>query len=190
MSSAQQAVAGARRSIAYARKRPLPVSLDRTLEVAELRELAIAISERPELWHHLRRYDADQRTYSHVLRNDHVEAYLICWMDGHDTGFHDHDISSGALAVVQGSVREDRLAIGGDPETKVLSAGQSRSFSSADIHRVRHEGDSPAITIHTYSPPIQQMGQYEFEPGGTLRRHPRASGEELKPVGEELWVPA
>jgi quercetin dioxygenase-like cupin family protein len=111
-------------------------------------------------------------------------------MDGHDTGFHDHDISSGALAVIQGSVREDRLAIGGDPETKVLAAGQSVSFSSAAIHRVRHEGDTPAITIHTYSPPIQQMGQYEFEPGGTLKRHARGSGEELKPVGEELWLPA
>lgn len=190
MSSAQLAYAEARRSLAWARKRPLPVSLDRELDEDELRELAIAIADRPELWHHLRRYDADQRTYSHVLRNDHVEAYLICWMEGHDTGFHDHDISRGALAVVQGEVREDRLTIGGPPETKLLSAGQSVNFTAADIHRVRHDGDVPAITIHAYSPPIQQMGSYEFEPGGTLKRHPRASGEELRPVGDELWVPA
>lgn len=173
-----------RRALAEARKRPLPVTLDHQLDASELRELANAIAERPELWQHLVEFDPDQRTYSHVLRNDDVEVYLICWMEGHDTGFHDHDISAGALAVIQGEVREDRLAIGGSPHAKQLGVGQSLTFTASDIHRVTHAGEGPAVTVHVYSPPIRQMGQYEFEDGGTLKRHPRGSGEELAPIDE------
>lgn len=186
MSGAQLAVAEARRNLARARKRPLPVALDRELEERELRDLAHSLAERPELWQHLKVHDPETRTYAHVLQNDHVEAYLICWMDGHDTGFHDHDISRGALAVVQGEVREDRLRVGGDPSSKLLARGQSVTFGASDIHRVRHAGDEPAVTLHVYSPPIRQMGQYEIEPGGTLKRHPRASGEELAPIDEVI----
>lgn len=174
-----------RRELASARKRPLPVTLDHRLEDAELRELATAIAERPELWQHLVEFDPERRHYSHVLRNDDVEVYLICWMPGHDTGFHDHDISAGALAVIQGEVQEDRLRIGGPPLRKLLGAGQSAAFGASDIHRVTHAGSVPSVTVHVYSPPLRQMGQYEFEDGGTLRRHPRASGEELAPIADE-----
>jgi quercetin dioxygenase-like cupin family protein len=182
MSAAQLAVAEARRSLAKARKRPLPVELNRELEEHELLELANSIAERPELWQHLRRHDPEQRTYGRILQNDNVEVYLICWMQDHDTGFHDHDISRGALAVVEGEVREDRLAIGGPPHTRVLGTGQATTFGAADIHRVTHSGDQPAVTVHAYSPPIRQMGVYEFEEGGTLKRHAQSNDQELKPL--------
>jgi quercetin dioxygenase-like cupin family protein len=178
----QFAVAEARRSLAKARKRPLPAPLNRELEESELLELASSIAERPELWQHLRKHDPEQRTYGRILQNDNVEVYLICWMQDHDTGFHDHDISRGALAVVEGEVREDRLAVGGPPHTHVLATGQATTFGAADIHRVVHSGAAPAVTVHAYSPPIRQMGVYEFEPGGTLKRHPQANDQELKPV--------
>jgi quercetin dioxygenase-like cupin family protein len=179
-------VAEARREIARQRKRPLPVALDRELDNQELRELATAISERPELWQHLLNHDPEQRTYTRILHNDNVEAYVICWLEGHDTGYHDHDVSSGALAVIDGQIREDRLTIGGPPLTKLMAGGQSTTFDAAAIHRVQHAGNGPAVTIHVYSPPIRQMGQYEFEEGGTLRRYARASDEELKPSGSEV----
>jgi predicted metal-dependent enzyme (double-stranded beta helix superfamily) len=185
-SIAQKTIADARREFAKQRKRPLPVALDRELETDEMRELALAISERPELWQDHLHHDPEQRTYTRILHNDNVEAYVICWLDGHDTGFHDHDVSSGALAVVQGQVYEDRLTIGGAPLTKLMAGGQSVIFDAAAIHRVRHAGAGPAVTIHVYSPPIRQMGQYEFEEGGTLKRFARASDEELKPAGSEV----
>jgi predicted metal-dependent enzyme (double-stranded beta helix superfamily) len=188
--SQQYAIAEAKRHLARARKRPLPVSLDRELEEPELLDLATAIAERPELWQHLRRHDPDQRVYGRVFHNEDVEAWLICWMDGHDTGFHDHDVSRGALAVVEGEVREDRLVIGGPPATKLLGIGQTTTFGAADIHRVTHAGARPSVTVHVYSPPIRQMGAYEFVPGGTLKRHPKSTGEELKPLNEPADVPA
>jgi quercetin dioxygenase-like cupin family protein len=182
VSNSQYAVAEARRSLARARKRPLPVELSRELDEHELLELANSIAERPELWQHLRRHDPEQRTYGKILQNDNVEVYLICWMQDHDTGFHDHDVSSGALAVVEGEVREDRLVIGGPPVTHLLGPGQATTFDASDIHRVVHSGTAPAVTVHAYSPPIRQMGAYEFEPGGTLKRHPQSTDQELKPV--------
>jgi Cysteine dioxygenase type I len=44
-------------------------------------------------------------------RDDHVAVWLICWMNDHDTGFHDHDLSAGALCVVRGRVREGAAAV-------------------------------------------------------------------------------
>jgi len=182
VSNTQYAVAEARRSLARARKRPLPVELNRELEEHELLELANSIAERPELWQHLRNHDPEQRTYGRILQNDNVEVWLICWMQDHDTGFHDHDVSRGALAVVEGEVREDRLVIGGPPDTRLLGTGQVATFGAADIHRVIHSGNAPAVTVHAYSPPIRQMGAYEFVPGGALKRHPQPTDQELRPV--------
>ncbi|MFT4049490.1 MAG: cysteine dioxygenase family protein [Solirubrobacterales bacterium] len=147
---------------------------------AELRQMAGSIADRPELWRHLVRHDPEERAWERIFRNDAVEAYVICWMDGHDTGFHDHDVSRGALAVAEGAVREERLALGGSPIGRVLGGGQSLSFGASDIHRVLHAGGRPSTTIHVYSPPIRQMGQYEIGENGVLLRHARGEDEELR----------
>ena len=41
------------------------------------------------------------------------------------------------------------------------------------IHRVRHIGDAPAVTLHAYSPPLDRVGTYEVAEDGALLRHPR-----------------
>ena len=103
-------------------------------------------------------------------------------MEDHDTGFHDHDLSCGAVGVVDGAVREDRLVLGGDTATRVARAGETFTFSAADIHRVLHEGDAPAVTLHAYSPPLWRMGAYEVGDAGELRRHSVSYAEELRPL--------
>jgi predicted metal-dependent enzyme (double-stranded beta helix superfamily) len=143
-----------------------------------------------ERWAHLVHHDPQQRVYEELLRDADLAVWLICWMDDHDTGFHDHDLSSGAVAVVDGMVAEDRLVLGGAPVTRTFAAGTAFSFSAADIHRVRHAGAAPAVTIHAYSPPLWRMGAYEILPGGRLRRHALSYAEELRPLdGEELLRP-
>jgi hypothetical protein len=86
------------------------------------------------------------------------------------------------VAVVQGEVAEDRLALGGPAVTRTFGEGEAFSFCAADIHRVRHTGDAPAVTIHAYSPPLWRMGAYEILPGGELRRHAMSYAEELRPL--------
>ena len=156
----------------------------RDLDAGALSALVDRLAARPEAWRHLVSHRADARTYEQLHRDDHVAVWLICWMNDHDTGFHDHDLSAGALSVVRGAIREERLVLGGAPASRVVSAGQSLTFAASDIHRVSHAGSEPAVTLHAYSPPLWRMGAYEVSPDGTLRRHSMSYAEELRPLDE------
>jgi predicted metal-dependent enzyme (double-stranded beta helix superfamily) len=158
----------------------VPRPRGRDLSGAELQAFVNELAERPELWIDFVKHDTTQRVYEELISDEHLTAWLICWMDEHDTGFHDHDVSCGAVAVVSGAVREERLAIDGPPRDHVYVAGESFQFSAADIHRVRHAGADPAVTLHVYSPPLLRMGAYAIGEDGVLARHPMSYQEELR----------
>ena len=100
-------------------------------------------------------------------------------MPGHDTGFHDHDDSAAAIVVVDGQISEERLALSGTVEV-TLGPGDSVTIAREAIHRVRHAGDAPAVSLHAYSPPLQRVGTYEVAENGALLRHPRPSETPLE----------
>jgi predicted metal-dependent enzyme (double-stranded beta helix superfamily) len=160
---------------------PLPAHRH-DLDAEELEALVARLAAEPDRWRHLVRHDPNERTYEELLRDEHVAVWLICWMEDHDTGFHDHDRSGGAVAVAGGAVREDRLLLGGGTSSRTVQAGSSFTFAASDIHRVLHAGTGPAVTIHAYSPPLWRMGAYEILPGGELRRHSLSYAEELRPL--------
>ena len=117
--------------------------------------------------------------FEQIVDEPEVEAWLICWMPGHDTGFHDHDLSSGAVTVVEGAVREERLGL-----ARVLDIylpGDIFDFTASEIHRVTHTGTEAAVTVHAYSPRLRRLGAYAVTPEGALQRHPLGYGEELRP---------
>ena len=148
---------------------PLPEGRD--LDVGELRSLVAWLAERPELWRAHVRHDAGRRTFHRLVADDHVTVWLICWMPGHDTGFHDHDGSAGAVAVVDGQIAEQRLRLLEPPRTTVYEARDVVDFGPAEIHRVRHFGTVPAVTVHAYSPVLTRMGAYVTGADGRLLRH-------------------
>ncbi len=155
----------------------------RDLTNDELLGVANLIATRPELWREHVRHDPAHRTYAELLRDEHLDVWLICWSHDHDTGFHDHDLSAGAVAVVDGAVREERLVLGRPvdaPVTRTVGAGTSFDFGASDIHRVLHAGGEPAVTIHAYSPPLLRMGSYTVEDDGRLRRHAVSYETELR----------
>jgi predicted metal-dependent enzyme (double-stranded beta helix superfamily) len=154
----------------------------RDLSGPELQAFIGELADRPELWIHLVKHDPAQRLCEELLSDDHLTAWLICWMNDHDTGFHDHDSSAGAVAIVGGRVLEERLTIGAAPCSRAFAAGDSFHFSPADIHRVRHAGSDPAVTLHVYSPPLKRMGAYVVAADGVLARHPVSAGVELRPL--------
>jgi hypothetical protein len=160
----------------------VPRPRGRDLSGAELQAFVSELADRPELWIELVKHDATQRVYEELFADAHVTAWLICWMDDHDTGFHDHDVSAGAVAVLSGAVSEERLAIGGPPRKRTVKAGGSFHFAPADIHRVSHAGADPAVTLHVYSPPLLRMGSYAIGEDGVLARHPMSYRDELRPA--------
>ena len=155
---------------------------NRDLDQAELEQLVQDLAAQPERWRHLVQHRPDERTYAELHRDEHVAIWLICWMDDHDTGYHDHDLSAGAVAVTAGAVREERLVLGGAPAARTANAGEAFTFGPADIHRVSHVGGEPAVTIHAYSPPLWRMGQYSISSSGVLRRHAVSYADELRPL--------
>jgi hypothetical protein len=147
----------------------------------ELLAYVQALARQPEQWRHLVRHQPDRRTYAEVTRAPGLGVWVICWMDDHDTGYHDHDISAGAVAVVEGRLREERLKVGGPPEIVEYGHGEAFDFAAADIHRMSHAGGGPAVSLHAYSPPLWRMGAYSIAPGGVLTRTSISYAEELRP---------
>jgi mannose-6-phosphate isomerase-like protein (cupin superfamily) len=140
---------------------------------ADLRDALLEWAGRPERWSPLVRHDPGERTYALVHRDDRMEVYVVCWMAGHDTGFHDHDDSAAVIAVLEGAITEERLALGRTVDV-LLEAGDSVTIAREAIHRVRHAGPAPAVTLHAYSPPLSRVGTYEVAGDGALLRHPRS----------------
>ena len=144
------------------------------LSALDLHETLVGWAARKELWAPLRRHDPDERTFGLLHRDEEVELYVVCWMPGHDTGFHDHDESAAAIIVLEGALVEERLALTGTVDT-TLAEGDLVTIAREAIHRIRHAGDAPAVSLHAYSPPLQRVGTYEVAENGALLRHPRAS---------------
>lgn len=152
-----------------------------SLERAALERFAAALAARPERWRHLVRHAPATRTYDLLWQDEVLNAWLICWGRGHDTGFHDHESSAAVIEVIEGHVREERLRLFQSPRAQLLGPGSRAYVPAAAIHRVVHFAGAPAITIHAYSPPLRTTGAYRIGPHGELERTCLAEGEELRP---------
>ena len=119
--------------------------------------------------------------YASLHRDAHVDVWAIFWRPGNDTGWHDHDISSGAVHVVQGALTNGSLRVGAPNRHRTHRAGESFSFDPTQIHRLMCETET-AISIHAYSAPLWRLGQYTVDADGTLRRLSVSYADELRPL--------
>jgi hypothetical protein len=70
--------------------RPIPalasldglIPRDGILTPDELEQLARDIADRPELWDHLVRVDAERRHYELIHEDESVDAWVLSWMPG------------------------------------------------------------------------------------------------------------
>jgi hypothetical protein len=155
----------------------------------QLSALAVALGSEPRFWRHLVRHDPKTRYFNQLYRDVNLDLWLICWLDTQDTGYHDHDLSSGAVYIVEGSLSEDyfyRDAAGWiDVRTRERHAGDVFHFDASSIHGLRHAGGPPATSLHAYSPALWRMGYYE--PGEVgLRRTSITYADEMASGGHSL----
>jgi mannose-6-phosphate isomerase-like protein (cupin superfamily) len=129
----------------------------------ELRARALALAEDSAEWLHRVRLDPQGRWYERLHADDEHEVWIISWLPGQGTGFHDHGDSAGAFAVVLGELEE---AVPGAART--LAGGEARAFGEKHIHDVRNVSGAPAVSVHVYSPPLSRMNRYDLDADGEL----------------------
>src|SRR6202046_312260 len=118
------------------------------------------------------RLRTEQRWYERLYLGPDYDIWVISWLPGQSTGFHDHGGSSGALVVATGILEEHRAG----ERARVMHPGKPRAFGPDYTHDVRNVSLAPAISIHAYSPPLSDMNEYELD-GGQLVPRERASGQ-------------
>src|SRR4051812_49741963 len=112
------------------------------LSEGELERLVSDLAADPDRWRHLVTHRPDERTYAELHRDEHVAIWLICWMNDHDTGYHDHDLSAGAVGVAAGAGRGERGGCGGGGAGAAPGAGGGGSLPGGG-HPPRHATRPP-----------------------------------------------
>jgi len=141
-----------------------------SLAPPRLARIVSSAVQHPDQWLRLVRYDPVSRWYTRLDQTDEYEIWLLSWLPGQQTGFHDHGSSAGAFAVTLGSLSE-RGVRAGRPQASArsIAPGVVRAFGPSYLHDVRNDGPDPAVSIHAYSPPLSSMRRFEVSSDGRLR---------------------
>lgn len=128
------------------------------------------------------RLRTEHRWYERLYHGNDHDIWVISWLPGQSTGFHDHGESAGAFVLASGVLEEHRPG----EQPLAIYPGQSRAFGSDYTHDVRNTSLAPAVSIHAYSPPLTDMNEYDLD-GSQLVPRERAS-ERTKTLDQERHV--
>ncbi len=149
------------------------------LSPARLGQIAGAVAARPEGWSDVLRFDPRRRWYVRLELADDYEVWLLTWLPGQSTGFHDHGNAAGAFAVARGRVSERTVAaVGHRVRHRTVPAGGIRSFGSRHVHDVINILGEPAVSVHAYSPPLTAMQRYDLTGSGLVRTATESAEED------------
>ena len=154
--------------------------VDCQLHAPQLAELSARIVESGR-WRDYVAVSEEYRDYRLVFENDYIDVWVLSWLPGQETGFHDHDISEVGLCVADGAIREHHMHLHADDTSHILRPGESQEGPFGYIHRVEHHEGAPAVSVHAYSPPLAWVGQYR-EQGGQLLRLRQPGRTRLAPA--------
>ncbi len=146
------------------------------LSPRQLAEQVRLVAATPRDWMSRVRLSPDERWYERTHADEHYEVWLISWLPGQGTGFHDHGGSAGAFGVVWGALEEHQAGTARLAGTAwrpsvtaaAVTAGRVRSFGPAYIHDVRNTSEAVAISVHAYSPPLTEMTRYDLSENGLI----------------------
>lgn len=131
-----------------------------------LAEIASRLAGQRSLWEPLVRFDPVFRYYARLAAEPAFEAWLLTWVPGQGTDWHDHGGSAGAFVTVRGALTEEHATVSPDdaprivPGSRELVCGTLRAFGTKHIHRVSNNGLEPAVSLHVYSPALVEMNAY------------------------------
>ncbi len=101
-----------------------------------------------------------------VKKTPRYELLVLCWKPGQESPIHCHNGSRGWMLAVEGKVHEylyqlqekgEDIQLLGPKKACCTAKAWAYIDDERGVHRVACEGKKPAITLHLYSPPIQNF---------------------------------
>ena len=138
--------------------------------------LATRLADNRSLWQGLIRYDAASRYYARLAAEPGYEAWLLTWLPGQGTDWHDHGGSAGAFLVLQGTLTEEQAAVrpdGPPPRPPLASPGQAPPVSAES--RGRPAGRPHGRAARRYAPPRSVRADAPACTHGRARKFPRTA---------------
>lgn len=113
---------------------------------------------------------ADDRYSRNLLAyGENFYALVMCWRPGQASPVHDHIGASCGIRVLQGVATEtsyqwqqDRLVAASETQ---MVAGQVCGSFDEDIHQIQNKGEENLVTLHIYSPFLDNINLYDLETG-------------------------
>ena len=140
---------------------------------------ALRLAADPSLWRPHLDFDPDRRYYRRLVADEHHEAWLLSWLPGQGTGWHDHGGSAGAFVVLQGSLVEATAVHGLVRGPRhVHRRDSAHAFGPDHVHRVTNESPDPAVSLHVYAPRLQVQHDYVSDDGILRLVATRREGED------------
>ena len=140
---------------------------------------ALHLGADPSTWRPHVDFDPDRRYYRRLLADEHCEAWLLTWLPGQGTHWHDHGGSAGAFVVLQGVLVEGNAVHGVVRGPRHLHRrGVAHAFGPDHVHRVTNEGPDPAVSLHVYAPRLEVQHDYVSEDGILRRIATRREGDD------------
>ncbi|MDX6215202.1 MAG: hypothetical protein QOG99_786 [Frankiales bacterium] len=138
------------------------------LTVSSLADAVTTVAADPRLWRQHVHFDSGSRYWHRLATLPDADLWLLTWLPDQQTDLHDHGEATAAFTLVSGSLEEIRVS-DGRRVSRSLTCGQVSWVPAGAVHDVGNRGDSPAISIHAYSPRLTQMTFWDLD-DGALRR--------------------
>ena len=96
-------------------------------------------------------------------------ALVLCWKPGQASPIHDHKGASCGVRILQGTATETSFHwVNGklvENSVTTMSAGQVCGSFDEDIHEIKNNGSENLVTLHVYSPYLDNINLYDRETG-------------------------
>ena len=96
-------------------------------------------------------------------------ALVLCWKPGQASPIHDHKGASCGVRVIAGVATETSYRWQGERlvenSVTTMNAGEVCGSFDDDIHEIRNNGDHNLVTLHIYSPYLDNINLYDLESG-------------------------
>ena len=115
------------------------------------------------------RFSEERYSRNLLAHGPQFYALVLCWMPGQASPIHDHKGASCGVRIIQGTATETRFDWSGEQlkpqETTVMHAGEICGSFDDDIHEIRNNGSENLVTLHVYSPYLNNINLYDLGSG-------------------------